>query len=83
MVISIVIFNEVKISFIFAEISKVKDPSLRDLKLCLQIFDYCALTMFVLEIILKWIDGFWTFWNNGWNIFDFIVTLMVSTKRIN
>ncbi|XP_068752581.1 cation channel sperm-associated protein 2-like [Montipora capricornis] len=59
-----------------AEISKVKDSSLDGLKLCLHIFDYCALTIFVLEIILKWIDGFWTFWNNGWNIFDFLVTVM-------
>ena len=44
----------------------------------LEIFDYCALTMFVLEIIIKWIDGFWVFWENGWNIFDFFVTVMVS-----
>lgn len=60
--------------------SKVKEPSLHGLKLTLQIFDYCTLTIFVLEIILKWIDGFWTFWNNGWNIFDFVVTVMVSTS---
>lgn len=61
----------------------MKEPSLYALKLCLQIFDYCALTIFVLEIILKWIDGFWKFWNNGWNIFDFLVTLMVSTLSIS
>ncbi|XP_015753936.1 PREDICTED: cation channel sperm-associated protein 2-like [Acropora digitifera] len=58
-----------------AEISKLKDSSLDGLKLCLQIFDICTLTIFVLEIIVKWIDGFWTFWKNGWNIFDFLVTL--------
>ena len=69
--------------FFFTEISKIKEPSLYALKLCLQIFDYCALTIFVLEIILKWIDGFWKFWNNGWNIFDFLVTLMVSTLSIS
>ncbi|XP_022802655.1 cation channel sperm-associated protein 2-like isoform X2 [Stylophora pistillata] len=61
-----------------AEISKIEDSSLHGLKLVLQIFDFCTLTIFVLEIILKWIDGFWTFWKNGWNIFDFIVTVMVS-----
>ena len=69
--------------FLLTEISKMKEPSLYVLKLCLQIFDYCALTIFVLEIILKWIDGFWKFWNNGWNIFDFLVTLMVSTLSIS
>ena len=66
----------------FTELSKVKDPSLYGLKLTLQIFDYCTLTIFVLEIVLKWIDGFWTFWNNGWNIFDFVVTVMVSINKL-
>lgn len=61
----------------FSEISKIEDSSLYGLKLVLQIFDYCTLTVFILEIILKWIDGFWSFWKNGWNIFDFIVTVMV------
>ena len=65
------------------EISKVDEPSLHGLKLTLQIFVFFTLTIFVLEIILKWIDGFWTFWNNGWNIFDFVVTAMVSTNKYN
>ena len=37
--------------------------------------------MFVLEIIIKWIDGFWDFWKNGWNIFDFFVTVMVRCQQ--
>ncbi|CAH3138853.1 unnamed protein product [Pocillopora meandrina] len=65
-----------------AEISKIEDSSLYGLKLVLQIFDYCTLTIFVLEIILKWIDGFWSFWKNGWNIFDFIVTVMSFVPEI-
>ncbi|PFX34971.1 Cation channel sperm-associated protein 2 [Stylophora pistillata] len=65
-----------------AEISKIEDSSLHGLKLVLQIFDFCTLTIFVLEIILKWIDGFWTFWKNGWNIFDFIVTVMSFVPEI-
>lgn len=67
-----------KWTFALTEISADKDPSLEGLKLALDIFDYCTLTIFALEIALKWIDEFWTFWNNGWNIFDFIVTVMVS-----
>ena len=76
--------NSLLLKSIFAsiEISKVDEPSLHGLKLTLQIFDYCTLTIFVLEIILKWIDGFWTFWNNGWNIFDFVVTAMVSKQNV-
>ena len=44
----------------------------------LNVFDYITLVVFVLEILIKWIDGFWIFWDNGWNIFDFSVTAMVK-----
>lgn len=37
--------------------------------------------IFVFEIIFKWIDGFWIFWNNGWNIFDFVVIVMVCINK--
>ena len=43
----------------------------------LDIFDYLALMVFILEILLKWIDGFFEFWKNGWNVFDFFVTVLV------
>ncbi|XP_058622487.1 cation channel sperm-associated protein 2-like isoform X3 [Onychostoma macrolepis] len=32
--------------------------------------------VYVLEIILKWLDDFWLFWKSPWNVFDFAVTLM-------
>ncbi|XP_071964703.1 cation channel sperm-associated protein 2-like isoform X2 [Antedon mediterranea] len=51
------------------------NPDLDGLRFALDIFDYCSLILFMLEIILKWIDSFWTFWGNGWNIFDFTVTV--------
>lgn len=60
-----------------SEVSKSVDPSMAPLQLALDIFDYCSLLIFILEIKLKWIDDFWGFWNNGWNIFDFSVTYFV------
>lgn len=45
-------------------------------------FDLFSLYMFMLEILLKWIDNFWDFWTSGWNIFDFLVTVVVSSAVI-
>jgi len=59
-----------------AEISNVSDESVLGLKLVLDIFDYLSLIVFILEILLKWVDEFWDFWKNGWNNFDFFVTVM-------
>ena len=61
------------------EINDIENASagVETLKLVLEIFDYLTLCVFVLEIILKWLDNFWYFWKNRWNIFDFVVTLMV------
>ncbi|XP_022105648.1 cation channel sperm-associated protein 2-like isoform X2 [Acanthaster planci] len=58
-----------------SEVSGNGSPSLAGLKQALDIFDYCSLFLFMVEIILKWIDDFISFWKNGWNIFDFFVTV--------
>ncbi|PIK56711.1 putative cation channel sperm-associated protein 2-like [Apostichopus japonicus] len=58
-----------------AEVSESDDPKFAGLKLALDIFDYCSLFLFMVEIILKWIDNFWSFWSDNWNIFDFAVTV--------
>ncbi|CAH1252717.1 CATSPER2 [Branchiostoma lanceolatum] len=52
------------------------------LNACIKIFDYCSLIMYMLEIILKWLDDFFPFWNSGWNVFDFIVTLQSVIPEI-
>jgi len=44
----------------------------------LEMFDLFSLYMFILEILLKWVDNFVDFWSSGWNIFDFLVTIVVS-----
>ena len=38
--------------------------------------DVCCLWVFLLEIVLKWMDDFKLFWKNGWNKLDFIVTVV-------
>ncbi|KAL0223620.1 hypothetical protein P9112_003010 [Eukaryota sp. TZLM1-RC] len=35
--------------------------------------DSIFMTIFVIEILLKFYHGFWTFWRVGWNIFDFSI----------
>lgn len=47
----------------------------------LDIFDDMTLILFVVEIILKWIDNFVEFWLSGWNVFDFIVTFIGAIPR--
>ena len=64
---------------IFAEIKDSLHPVAQKIHLALEIFDYCTLIVFVLEISLKLLDDFWAFWKNRWNIFDFGVTFFVST----
>ena len=35
--------------------------------------DHGCLTVFVVEIILKWYHDFLAFWKSGWNILDFFI----------
>ncbi|XP_038076596.1 cation channel sperm-associated protein 2-like [Patiria miniata] len=58
-----------------SEVSGDSNPNLAGLKQALEIFDYCSLFLFMVEILLKWMDDFVSFWKNGWNIFDFFVTV--------
>lgn len=39
----------------------------------LNTLDYIFLTIFTMEIVLKWIRGFGLFWKSGWNVFDFVL----------
>ena len=41
------------------------------------LFDNLTVIIFCIEIILKWMDNFWDFWMNKWNIFDLIITTLV------
>eukprot|EP00948_MAST-09A_sp_MAST-9A-sp1_P000879 g879.t1 len=37
--------------------------------------DLCILEIFVVEILIKFIDSFYGFWKDPWNIFDFVITI--------
>ena len=56
----------------------MKSEKVKSFKKALDIFDYCALAVYLIEIVLKWIDSFWLFWKNRWNVFDFVITFTVS-----
>ena len=51
-------------------------------KLALKVFDRLSLIVFTFEILLKWVDNFVLFWRNGWNNFDFIVTVMSVVTEV-
>lgn len=35
--------------------------------------DKLFLTIFALEILVKWYNDFFGFWATGWNVFDFVI----------
>eukprot|EP01112_Ceratiomyxa_fruticulosa_P012269 TRINITY_DN3389_c0_g1_i2.p1 TRINITY_DN3389_c0_g1~~TRINITY_DN3389_c0_g1_i2.p1 ORF type:complete len:573 (+),score=116.85 TRINITY_DN3389_c0_g1_i2:221-1939(+) len=44
--------------------------------------DSLILLVFGLEILLKWVDSFVDFWNNGWNVFDFVITALSAAPEL-
>ncbi|CAK8695034.1 unnamed protein product [Clavelina lepadiformis] len=59
-----------------AEIGESTDPQLINVVRIIRTCDYCCLWIFVIEIVLKWIDDFKTFWKNVWNELDFYITIV-------
>ncbi len=55
-------------------------PGLIVLQEFLEFIDAFTVIVFSVEIVLKWIDNFRGFWNNYWNVFDLIVTVLVSGR---
>lgn len=49
---------------------------------CFDMFDDISLVIFVFEIILKIVDQRNMFWKNGWNNFDFAITMMTLVIAI-
>ena len=48
----------------------------------LDYFDQLCLMTFVMEILIKWMDNFMEFWLSGWNIFDFVVTMLSVAPEV-
>mmetsp|Transcript_26663 Transcript_26663/g.43594 ORF Transcript_26663/g.43594 Transcript_26663/m.43594 type:complete len:813 (+) Transcript_26663:354-2792(+) len=58
------------------------DPSMQTTlsQTALGIINFIILTIFTLEILLKWMQGFAEFWRVPWNVFDF---LLVSVSLVS
>lgn len=53
------------------------DPNFQTYQTCIQYFDYFdmfTLAVFTVEIILKFMDDFYGFWESAWNWFDIVIT---------
>ena len=63
------------------ELPVTNDFGIGILKTLLDFIDSFSVIVFITEIVLKWIDNFRGFWKNPWNIFDFVVTVVVSSLK--
>ncbi|XP_004603766.1 cation channel sperm-associated protein 4 [Sorex araneus] len=41
------------------------------------IIDDIVLTILIFEVILNWLNGFWIFWKDGWNVFNFFIVFVL------
>ncbi|KAF6344155.1 cation channel sperm associated 4 [Rhinolophus ferrumequinum] len=39
--------------------------------------DDIVLTIFICEVLLGWLNGFWIFWKDGWNILNFLIIFIL------
>uniref|UniRef100_A0A8C0ZVY7 Ion transport domain-containing protein n=1 Tax=Castor canadensis TaxID=51338 RepID=A0A8C0ZVY7_CASCN len=39
--------------------------------------DDIVLTILICEVLLGWLNGFWIFWKDGWNILNFIIVFVL------
>ncbi|XP_071400433.1 cation channel sperm-associated protein 2-like, partial [Centroberyx affinis] len=58
------------------ELPYYMDPEKENYTLICNILNWCVLTSFIGEFLLRWVDDFCRFWKSTWNIFDFIVTMV-------
>ena len=50
--------------------------------LILDILDTFAMLVFLAEILIKWTDDFIAFWQEDWNIFDFVITFFSLVNEV-
>jgi uncharacterized membrane protein YgcG len=65
-----ILFNTVLVGF------QTNEDISREGNALMMSFDKALLTIFSLEILLKWYHGFWAFWKVGWNVFDFLLVFI-------
>uniref|UniRef100_A0A7N9D2Z7 Ion transport domain-containing protein n=1 Tax=Macaca fascicularis TaxID=9541 RepID=A0A7N9D2Z7_MACFA len=62
------------------ELLESTNTKLWPLKLTLEVATLFILFIFFLEILRKWLSNFSLFWKSGWNVFDFVVTMLVRIE---
>ncbi|XP_011784908.1 PREDICTED: uncharacterized protein LOC105502860 [Colobus angolensis palliatus] len=62
------------------ELLESTNTKLWPLKLTLEVAAWFILLIFILEILLKWLSNFSLFWKSAWNVFDFVVTMLVRIE---
>ena len=61
------------------ELPTADNVTLMVVKLLFNFIDSFTMVIFCVEILLKWMNNFVSFWKTGWNVFDFVITVLVST----
>ncbi|XP_042543960.1 cation channel sperm-associated protein 2 [Dipodomys spectabilis] len=71
----IIFFNTI-VLMIEIELLESANIKLWPLKLTLEVASWFILFIFIVEFFLTWLSSFSLFWKNGWNVFDFFVTML-------
>uniref|UniRef100_A0A2K6MA42 Ion transport domain-containing protein n=1 Tax=Rhinopithecus bieti TaxID=61621 RepID=A0A2K6MA42_RHIBE len=74
------IFLNTIVLMVEIELLESTNTKLWPLKLTLEVAAWFILLIFILEILLKWLSNFSLFWKSGWNVFDFVVTMLVRIE---
>jgi cation channel sperm-associated protein 2 len=75
LMVGVIVINSILIA---VDLELEDDTKSKEMRRVLENLDFFFLMLFAAEIILKWIDDFRKFWQEGWNFFDFFVTLLVQ-----
>ena len=67
---------------IWSELPLSNNTGVVVVKHILDFIDAFTVIVFSAEIVLKWIDNFFTFWKDYWNVFDLIVTILVHISLV-
>ncbi|KAI9140414.1 Ion transport protein-domain-containing protein [Paraphysoderma sedebokerense] len=73
-ILGVIVLNSIIAAFT-AEFSNDEDQHWQ-LFMGVKILDLVSLIIFAFEITLKWLEDFEEFWTDGWNLFDFFVTVI-------
>lgn len=71
----LIVLNMVAL-MVATEIKEYRERRWLRVKISLEVIIWAIIIIFLVEIGLNWAVGFQKYWHNGWNIFDFTVTVI-------